>query len=65
MRPVYFDRAFRDTPIYERALLPPGFRLEGPAIVEEFGSTTVVFPRQQLDGGPARHLDRTARPAQA
>jgi N-methylhydantoinase A len=49
IRPVYFDGAFRDTPIYERATLPPGFRLEGPAVVEEFGSTTVVFPNQQLD----------------
>jgi N-methylhydantoinase A len=49
MRHVYFDGAFRDTAIYDRAALPPGFRLAGPAIVEEFGSTTVVFPRQQLE----------------
>jgi N-methylhydantoinase A len=48
-RPVYFDGAFRETAIYERASLPPGFRLDGPAIVEEFGSTTVVFPRQTLE----------------
>jgi N-methylhydantoinase A len=48
VRPVYFDGAFRDTPIYDRAVLPAGFRLEGPAVVEEFGSTTVVFPGQQL-----------------
>jgi len=49
MRPVYFDGAFRDTPIYDRAALPPGFTLEGPAVVEEFGSTTVVFPGQRLE----------------
>jgi len=49
MRPVYFSGAFRDTPIYERASLPAGFRLDGPAIVEEFGSTTVVFPGQWLE----------------
>lgn len=48
-RPVYFDSAFRDTPIYDRATLPPGFTLDGPAVVEEFGSTTVVFPGQRLD----------------
>jgi N-methylhydantoinase A len=48
MRPVYFDGAFRDTPIYDRAALPPGFALAGPAVVEEFGSTTVVFPAQRL-----------------
>jgi N-methylhydantoinase A len=48
VRPVYFDGAFRDTPIYDRAALPPGFALAGPAVVEEFGSTTVVFPEQRL-----------------
>jgi N-methylhydantoinase A len=52
VRPVYFDGAFRDTPVYDRAALPPGFRLEGPAVVEEFGSTTVVFPHQHLDVDP-------------
>jgi N-methylhydantoinase A len=49
VRPVYFDGAFRDTPVYDRGVLPAGFRLEGPAVVEEFGSTTVVFPAQYLD----------------
>jgi len=48
-RPVYFGGAFDETPIYQRAALPAGFRLEGPAVVEEFGSTTVVFPGQQLE----------------
>jgi N-methylhydantoinase A len=52
VRPVYFDRTFFDTPIYDRAVLPPGFRLEGPAVVEEFGSTTVVFPGQVLAVDP-------------
>ena len=47
-RPVYFDGAFRKTPIYQRAFLPTAFQLDGPAIVEEFGSTTVVFPGQRL-----------------
>ena len=52
VRPVYFDGAFRDTPVYDRAALLPGFRLDGPAIVEEFGSTTVVFPGQYLEVDP-------------
>ena len=47
-RPVYFDGKFRDTPVYERAALSAGGQLDGPAIVEEFGSTTVVFPGQHL-----------------
>jgi N-methylhydantoinase A len=52
VRPVFFDGAFRDTPIYDRASLSPGFRLPGPAVVEEFGSTTVVFPQQELAVDP-------------
>ncbi len=43
-RPVFFAGAFVSTPIYDRARLRPGDCLDGPAIVEEFGSTTVVFP---------------------
>jgi len=45
-RPVYFEGGFRDTPVYDRAGLPAGTRIEGPAVVEEFGSTTVIFPGQ-------------------
>jgi N-methylhydantoinase A len=45
-RSVYFDDGFVQTPLYERPRLQPGDCLEGPTIVEEFGSTTVVFPRQ-------------------
>jgi N-methylhydantoinase A len=48
MRPAYFGGAFRDTPIYDRSTLPAGFHLDGPAVVEEFGSTTVIFPGQSL-----------------
>jgi N-methylhydantoinase A len=47
-RPVFFGGAFHDTPIFNRSTLPPDFRLEGPAVIEEFGSTTVVFPGQRL-----------------
>jgi N-methylhydantoinase A len=49
MRPVYFGGSFRDTPLYARSTLPAGFQLDGPAVVEEFGSTTVVFPGQHLE----------------
>ncbi|HEX4407442.1 MAG TPA: hydantoinase/oxoprolinase family protein [Xanthobacteraceae bacterium] len=51
-RRVYFGGSFRDTPIYDRAALPAGFSFDGPAVVEEFGSTTVVFPGQRLDVDP-------------
>jgi N-methylhydantoinase A len=48
MRPVYFGGAFQDTAIYERASLSAACRVRGPAVIEEFGSTTVVFPGQTL-----------------
>ena len=51
-RPVYFGASFVDTPIYDRATMPADFTLQGPAVVEEFGSTTVVFPGQRLDVDP-------------
>ena len=38
--------------MFARAALAAGFTLEGPAIVEEFGSTTVVFPGQKLTVDP-------------
>lgn len=45
-RPVYFAEAgdYVDCPIYDRYALPAGARFDGPAIVEEFDSTTVVHP---------------------
>jgi N-methylhydantoinase A len=46
-RAVYFDASKQATPIYERGRLQPGDCVDGPAIVEEFGSTTVIFPRQR------------------
>jgi N-methylhydantoinase A len=51
-RRVYFDGAWIDTAVYGRSTLPPGCRIEGPAVIEEFGSTTVVFPGQFLEVDP-------------
>ena len=51
-RKVFFDRKWQETPIYDRAALPAGFRLDGPAVIEEFGSTTVVWPGQWLEVDP-------------
>ena len=46
MRPAYFDeyQAYRDTLIYQRDLLPLGAQFDGPAIVEQPDTTTVVYP---------------------
>ena len=45
-RPVYFAESdgYVDCPIYDRYALPAAATLTGPAIVEEFDSTTVVHP---------------------
>jgi N-methylhydantoinase A len=43
-RPVRFEGAVHDCPVWERERLPAGAELRGPAIVEEFGATTVVPP---------------------
>ena len=51
-RPVYFERAFAETPVYDRDRLRPGTVLEGPTVIEEFGSTTVVFPGQKVEVDP-------------
>jgi N-methylhydantoinase A len=46
-RRVWFDAGSLDTPVFARPRLQPGDVVEGPAIIEEFGSTTVVFPAQR------------------
>jgi N-methylhydantoinase A len=43
-RPVWFDGQQHATTIYDRAKLRPQMRFEGPAVVTEFDSTTVVLP---------------------
>jgi N-methylhydantoinase A len=47
-RLVYFsaDEA-RDTPVFHRSALQPGTAIEGPAVIEEKTSTTVLHPGQR------------------
>jgi N-methylhydantoinase A len=51
-RPVYFDGRFRTTAIYDRARLLTGNRIHGPALVEEYASTTVLWPGDRLKVDP-------------
>ena len=46
---MYTAGAWHDAPVYERAALPRGARLSGPAIVCEPTSTTVVEPGWQAE----------------
>ncbi|MEU1719551.1 hydantoinase/oxoprolinase family protein [Actinomadura sp. ATCC 39365] len=43
VRPVHFEET-RDTPIHQRAALGPGATVQGPAVIEEYGSTIPVHP---------------------
>jgi len=51
-RAVVFDGVSHPCALYDRRHLAPGDALAAPAIVEEFGATTVVFP------GLAAEVDR-------
>jgi N-methylhydantoinase A len=51
-RAVYFGARFHDTPVFDRGSLPSGGRVNGPTVIEEFGSTTVVFPGQYVEVDP-------------
>jgi len=46
-RRVYFDEdgaGWRDTPVYDRGGLAPGDVIDGPAVIEEYGSTLPLHP---------------------
>ncbi len=43
-RQVWFDNVWLDTPVYDRARIPLGSCFDGPAILEQLDSTTVVEP---------------------
>jgi len=40
------EHAFRDCPLYNRELLGPGHQVKGPAVIEQFDSTTFVLASQ-------------------
>ncbi len=53
-RRVFFERhdGFEDTPVYVREQLRGGNRLAGPAVIEQYDATTVVYPAwdAEVDG---------------
>ena len=46
---VDFDGEMRPTPVYDRARLGAGATIEGPAILSQLDSTTVLFPGQTAE----------------
>jgi len=59
-RPVWFGGTPHECPVWERERLPERAPLRGPAIVEEFGATTVVLPgwRGAVDAHGNLRLER-------
>jgi N-methylhydantoinase A len=52
-RPVYFGTAGGtiDAQVFDRTALAPGFKQTGPALIEEYGSTTLVWPGDNFEIG--------------
>ena len=49
-RRAWFDAEnAHEVPVFLRSALQPGMRIEGPAIIEEQTSTTVLYPGQQAE----------------
>jgi N-methylhydantoinase A len=45
-RDVFFEDGHHSCPIYDRRSLKPGSQIDGPAVVEQTGSTTLLWPGQ-------------------
>ena len=58
-RQVHFGElgGFVECPIYDRERIPPGADLEGPAILEQMDTTTVVLPGQVARCDEQRNLN--------
>ncbi|MEX2631331.1 MAG: hydantoinase B/oxoprolinase family protein, partial [Tistlia sp.] len=56
VRPMYANGAWHDTPVFERDTLQPGDLVEGPAIVLESTSTTVLDPGWRAELSERNHL---------
>jgi 5-oxoprolinase (ATP-hydrolysing) len=66
-RPVHFGGESRQCGFYDRAALPPGWRIAGPAVIIDSAGTTLVEPGWQADVDAKANLILTrlaaARPA--
>jgi N-methylhydantoinase A len=61
-RPVWFDEGWMETPVYRRESLPAGAELEGPAIIEQLDTTTVLEPPDRLRVDALGNLEIRVRP---
>ena len=58
IRKIYIGSAggWLDAQIYHRDTLEPGFKGAGPAVIEEYGSTTVVWPGDRFEIGALHEI---------
>ena len=58
-RPIFFleEDRFLDATILDRYALPIGFRGRGPALIEEYGSSTLIGPRDTFTVGKLKEID--------
>jgi N-methylhydantoinase A len=64
-RLVHFGEGRHATPVYDRSRMAAGFGVDGPAIVEEPSTTTIVHPGQRLSVDDLGNLIIEAMPAGA
>ena len=59
VRPIYFldEDRFLPTQIYDRYALGPGFHRAGPALIVEYGSSTLIGPRDSFTIGKLGEID--------
>ena len=62
-RPIYFleEDRFLDAAILDRYALAPGFAGHGPALIEEYGSSTLIGPRDSFAIGGLKEIDIDCR----
>ena len=55
-REIYFDGSFRSCKIYQRTKISVGKEIKGPAVIHEYGSTTVLSPGWQASADKIGNL---------
>jgi N-methylhydantoinase A len=58
-RPIFFldEDRFLDATVLDRYALPIGFSGRGPALIEEYGSSTLIGPRDTFTVGKLKEID--------
>jgi N-methylhydantoinase A len=59
MRPIFFleEDCFLPTQVYDRYALKPGFNGQGPALIVEYGSSTIIGPSDTFTIGKLGEID--------